>query len=58
METPPAQAIGGGLNSSISAGTVTLATPLLNGTSINLEFLLGVQQTGRFRFFVNVEALP
>jgi len=58
METPPAQALGGGLNSSISAGTVTLATPLLSGASINLEFLLGVQQTGRFRFFVNVEALP
>ena len=24
----------------------------------NNNFLLGVQQTGRFRFFVNIEALP
>jgi hypothetical protein len=49
---------GGGFNSSVSAGTVTLATPLLPGTEINLQFLLGVQQVGAFRFFVTIEALP
>jgi hypothetical protein len=48
---------GGGLNSSLSAGTVALATPLANGASVNLQFLLGVEQNGTFRFFVNVEAL-
>jgi hypothetical protein len=58
LETPPAQTSGGGLNSSLTVGTVALGTPLLNGQSINIEFLLGVQQTGAFRFFVNIEVLP
>ena len=58
LETPPAQPMGGALNSSWSAGTVTLATPLANGASINLQFLLGVQTTGSFKFFFNIEALP
>lgn len=49
---------GGGFNSSMSAGTVTLATPLANGASIDLRFLLGVQETGSFKFYINVEALP
>jgi hypothetical protein len=38
--------------------TITLATPLANGASINVRFLLGIQQPGSFRFFVNVETLP
>jgi hypothetical protein len=42
----------------MSSGTVTLATPLANGASLDLRFLLGIQQTGSFKFFVNVEALP
>jgi uncharacterized repeat protein (TIGR01451 family) len=58
VETPPAQPNSGGLNSTFSAGTVTLGTPLANGDSINLQFLFGVQQTGSFRVFVFVEALP
>ncbi len=32
------------------------ATPA--GAYINLQFLLGVQQTGSFKFFINIEALP
>ncbi|MEP6636875.1 MAG: hypothetical protein ABJB97_09135, partial [Acidobacteriota bacterium] len=58
LETPPAQANGGALNSTVTAGIVTLGTPIANGASINVRFLLGVQQAGAFRFFVNVEALP
>jgi hypothetical protein len=58
LETPPAQPLGGALNSTMSAGTITLGTPLANGASINLQFLLGVQQTGSFKFFFNIEALP
>ncbi len=58
LETPPAQPNSGGLNSSLAAGTVTLGTPLANGASINLQFLFGVQQTGSFRVFVFVEAVP
>lgn len=48
----------GGYNSTLSAGTVTLGTPLANAASINLRFLLGVQQKGVYRFFIVVEALP
>ncbi|HEX6284849.1 MAG TPA: hypothetical protein VFZ71_08240, partial [Pyrinomonadaceae bacterium] len=58
LEQPPTQSLGGALNSSLSAGTITLPTPLAPGQSINLQFLLGVQQTGAFKFFFNIEALP
>jgi hypothetical protein len=58
LEQPPSQPNGGGFNSSISAGTITLGTPLAAGASINVHFLVGVQQTGNFRFLLNVEALP
>ena len=58
LETPPAQAEGGGYNSTLSAGTVTLAQPMANNTAINLQFLLGIEQPGRFRFYIVVEALP
>jgi len=57
LEQPPAQPNGGGFNSSLSADTVTLGTPLAPGDSINLHFLLGIQQTGSFKFFVNLELL-
>lgn len=56
-EEPPTQSNGGGLNTSLSAGTITLLTPIAPGNSIDVQFLLGVQRTGVFRFFVNVEAL-
>lgn len=58
LETPPTQPLGGGINSTLSAGTITLATPLPAGASINLQFLLGVQQIGAFKFYFNIEALP
>jgi hypothetical protein len=57
LEQPPVQAQCGGLNSSLSAGTVTMAQPLAPGASINVQFLLGVVQGGSFRYFINVEAL-
>ncbi len=58
LEQPPSQLNGGAFGSNYSAGTVTLGTPLANGASLNLRFLLGIQQTGSFKFFINVEALP
>ncbi|HLA09217.1 MAG TPA: hypothetical protein VJ023_01270 [Pyrinomonadaceae bacterium] len=58
LEQPPNQPVGGAWNSTLGAGTITLATPLAPGASINIQFLLGVQQTGSFKFFVNIEALP
>jgi hypothetical protein len=58
LETPPAQPNGGGLNSTLSTGTVSLAQPLLPGASIDVQFLLGVRQGGSFRFLITVEAAP
>jgi hypothetical protein len=58
LEQPPSQPNGGGFNSTLSAGTVTLATPLANGASIDLRFLVGIQQTGSFKFYMNIETLP
>ncbi|MEO7506927.1 MAG: FG-GAP-like repeat-containing protein, partial [Pyrinomonadaceae bacterium] len=58
LETPPAQPNGGGFNSSLSAGTVTLGTPLANGASIDLQFLFGIQQNGNYRLALALETLP
>jgi hypothetical protein len=58
LEQPPSQPNGSGFNGSMSAGTVTLGTPLANGASINLQFLLGLQQTGNFKIYLTIEALP
>ena len=58
LEQPPTQANGGGFNSSMSAGTITLATPLANGGTINLRLLLGVQQEGKFKYCAVIETLP
>jgi hypothetical protein len=58
LDQPPTQARGGGLHSAVTAGTVTAGTPLANGASIDLQFLLGAQQSGSFRFFITIEALP
>jgi hypothetical protein len=67
FETP--RAVGnGGLNSSLWAGTITTANPLppaddsatpnVFENQISLTFLMDVIQNGRFRFFINIEALP
>ena len=37
---------------------MTTGTPLASGASINVQFLLGVQQTGTFHFYIIFEALP
>jgi hypothetical protein len=55
LETPPVQSNGGGLNSSLTV--VLPGGALAPGNSIDVQFLLGVQQQGSFRFLVNVEAL-
>ncbi|HLL15706.1 MAG TPA: lamin tail domain-containing protein [Pyrinomonadaceae bacterium] len=53
LEVPPAQDLGGGLNSTV---TLDLPTPLPGGESVTVQLLVGVQQNGNYRFFVNVEA--
>lgn len=58
LQDPPAQPNAGGYNSTLAAGTITLSTPLAPGASINVQFLLGVQTTGSFKFLYIVEALP
>jgi hypothetical protein len=57
LETPPAQINGGAWNSTMNANNVTLASPLYPNQSANFQFMLGVQQSGYFRFFIVVEAL-
>ena len=54
LEQPPTQAIGGGINSTV---TVTLASPLPTGQSVAVEWLLGVKQGGNFRFAVSIEGI-
>ncbi|HEY9284428.1 MAG TPA: endonuclease/exonuclease/phosphatase family protein [Pyrinomonadaceae bacterium] len=66
LEEPPAQALGGGFNSSVQccadapgvvgARTISLAEPLAPNGTIDLQFRFGVMAAGAYRFFVNVEA--
>ncbi|MGH9970252.1 MAG: hypothetical protein ACREBG_20990 [Pyrinomonadaceae bacterium] len=56
LEEPPVQPNGGGWNSSLNVGFIDLGTPLNNGQSVSVQFLVGVQQLGSFRIFMNVEA--
>jgi hypothetical protein len=67
VEQLPVQPLGGGVNSTyvvdLSGDATTLCNDdgvpgLSNGEGINVQWVLGVQQGGRFRFFVSVDALP
>ena len=53
----PAQPNGGGLNSTLSVGVITVGTPIQPGETRGVNFQLGVQERGYFRFIVNVEAI-
>ena len=55
LEQPPGQPNGGGYNSAMS---VSLPQPLAPGATVDVQFLLGLQQTGGFSFLINIEALP
>ncbi len=57
LETPPVQALGGGVNSTLAASTVTLGTPLANGASINLRFLFGIEQHGNYHIGIVIETV-
>src|SRR5205085_1171224 len=52
-EVPPTQSSGGGLNSSMA---LTVPVSIAPGNSVNVEFNLGVMQSGNYRFFINVES--
>jgi hypothetical protein len=58
VEQPPDQPLGGGMNSSMAVGFVNFEAPLAAGDSVNVQVLLGIQQTGTFRFYIITEALP
>ena len=58
LETPPSQPNGSGYNGSLSVGAITLGTPLAAGASVDVRFLMGIQQTGVGRFCVVAETLP
>jgi hypothetical protein len=57
LEQPPTQPNGGGWNSSLGVSTVNLNQPLLPGNSVDVEVALAVEQTGKFNFLANLEAL-
>ena len=42
----------------MSAGTVTLGTPLANGASVNIHLLFGIQQNGTYNIKFTPEILP
>jgi hypothetical protein len=55
LEQPPAQTSGGGVNSTLGVGTITLGTPLPSGASVNLHLLFGVQQHGDYHLSIVIE---
>jgi len=59
LQTPAAQALGGGFNSSLAQGVITTTAPLANGATTNVEFTLGVNGSTSipFRFAYVVEGL-
>ncbi|WP_169457944.1 IPTL-CTERM sorting domain-containing protein [Ottowia thiooxydans] len=61
LQTPAAQTLGGGLNSSLTAGVITTTAPLASGASVAVEFNLGVNTADTalpYRFVVIAEGLP
>lgn len=58
LEQPPSQPNGGAFNGTYSVGTVTLGTPIPPGNSVIVRFLMGIQQTGLFKLYLNIEVLP
>lgn len=56
LEQPPLQTQGGGLNSTLAVGSLIASQPLATGSTVNVEFKLGVMRKGKYRFFLNIEA--
>lgn len=57
LQTPAAQALGGGLNSSLGEGVITTTAPLANGASTYVEFNFGVETDGDYLVTVLAEGL-
>jgi subtilisin-like proprotein convertase family protein len=58
LEQPPSQPNGSGFNGSLSVGSITAGSPLAAGASVDVRFLLGIQQNGAGRFCVAPETVP
>lgn len=59
LELPQIQPNGGGLNATLMLDTTGLPGGNLGvGATVDVHLLLGVVQTGSFRFFIMMEALP
>ena len=58
LEQPPSQPNGAGYAGTLSVGAITLGTPLAAGASVDVRFLMGIQQTGAARFCVAAETVP
>ena len=58
LEQPPIQARLGGVNSSLRAGSISPANPLVNGGSLIVSFLFDVAQEGETYICAASEALP
>jgi endonuclease G len=57
LEQSATQPLGGGINSSLVVDSVTLANPLANGSSLDVQFLLDVATEGSTRFLVKTEVV-
>jgi subtilisin-like proprotein convertase family protein len=58
LEQPPNQPNGGGFNSTLSVDSITAATPLAFGASVDVRLVFGIQQTGSGRVCIQAEVEP
>jgi hypothetical protein len=56
LEEPPEQFAGGGINSTGSVESISLANPLAPGSSVSVQFLFNVMEEGTYRFAFEVQA--
>jgi hypothetical protein len=58
LDQNPNQPNGGGYNTSLTVPSITPATPLANGASIDVRLLFGLQETGNIRIGISPESFP
>ncbi len=51
----PSQPLGGGLNSTLAVGTITIASPLKAGARVNVGLRFGIERSGRYRLGLLLE---
>ena len=56
LEEPPMQFFGGGINSTGSVESISLASPLAPGSSVSVQFLFNVNEEGTYRFAFEAQA--